>query len=111
MVRITNARFVAGSCRGNKDSKPTLSKLGCCADRFVDQFQLNMTQATIRAIKSGDSMLKASLRVQLFNKERNLNGNLKAITTQIKNVGLTSSILNPSLSPYTVTVTFEFQCM
>ena len=77
---------------------PTLSKLGCCADRFVDQFQLDMTQATIRAIKSGDSMLKASLRVQLFGKKRNLNGNLKAITTQMKNVGLTFSILNPSLS-------------
>ena len=50
---------MAGSCRGNKVSKPTLSKLGCRADRFVHQ--LNMTQATIRAIKSGDSMLKASL--------------------------------------------------
>ena len=80
--------------------KPTLSRLRCCADRFVDQFQLNMTQATIRAIKSGDSMLKASLRVQFFDKERNLNGNLKATTTQIKKVGQTFSIniLNPSLS-------------
>ena len=27
---------MAGSCRANKDSKPTLSKLGCYADRFVD---------------------------------------------------------------------------
>ena len=89
---------MAGSCRGNKDSKPTLSKLGCCADRFVDQFQLNMTQATIRAMKCGDSMLKASLRVQFFDKERNLNGNLKATTAQMKNLGLTFSILNPSLS-------------
>ena len=73
-------------------------KLWSCADRFVDQFQLDMTQATIRAVKSGDSMLKASLRVQLFGKKRNLNGNLKAITTQMKNVGLTFSILNLSLS-------------
>ena len=34
-------------------------------------------------------MLKASLRVHLFGEERNLNGNLKATTTQMKNVGLT----------------------
>ena len=39
---------MAESCLGNKDSKPTLSKLGCYADRFVDQFQLNMTQAKIK---------------------------------------------------------------
>ena len=74
------------------DSKPTLSKLGCCADRFVDQFQLNMTQATIQGVKSGDSMLKASLGVQLFGKERNSIGNLKATTTHMKNIGLTFSI-------------------
>ena len=80
------------------DSKPTLSKLGCCADRFVDQFQLNMTQATIWVIKSGDSMLKASLHFQLFSRERNLNVNFKATTMQMKNVGLTFSIFNPSLS-------------
>ena len=89
------------------DSKPTLSKLGCCADRFVDQFQLNMTQATIRAVKSGDSMLKASLGVQLFGKERNSIGNLKATTTQMKNVGLTFSIYLAN----TETVTFKFQCI
>ena len=35
-------RKLSGRCKGNKDSKPTLSKLGCCADRFVDQFPLNM---------------------------------------------------------------------
>ena len=80
-----------------KTKKPTLSKLGCCADRFFDQSQLNMTQATIQAIKSGDLMLKASLRFQLFVKERNLNRNLKATTTQIRNPSLTFSILNPSL--------------
>ena len=56
-----------------------------------------LTQATMWVIKSGDSMLKASLHVQLLDKERKLNGNLKA-TTQMKNVGLTFSILNPSLS-------------
>ena len=67
-----------------------------------------LTQATMRVIKSEDSMLKASLHVQLLHKERKLNGNLKA-TTQMKNVGLTFSILNPSL--FTLTVTFEFQCM
>ena len=59
---------------------------------------LHMTQATIQAIKSGDSMLKASLRTQLFDKERNFNGNLKPITTQMKNVSLAFSILNPFLS-------------
>ena len=59
---------------------------------------LHMTQATIQAIKSGDSMVKASLRTQLVDKERNFNGNLKPITTQMKNVGLAFSILNPSLS-------------
>ena len=37
-------------------------------------------------------MLKASLGVQLFGKERNSIGNLKATTTQMKNVGLTFSI-------------------
>ena len=97
---------MAGSCQGNKDSKTTLSKLGCRADRFVDQ--LNMTQATIRAMKSGDSMLNASLRVQLFYKERNLNGNLTA-----SDVGLTFSILNPSLSRKhsNCDLYFEFQCM
>ena len=80
-----------------KTKKPTLSKLGRCADRFFDQSQLNMTQATIQAIKSGDLMLKASLRFQLFVKERNLNRNLKATTMQIRNASLTFSILNPSL--------------
>ena len=52
-------------------------------------------------------MLKASLGVQLFGKERNSIGNLKATTTQMKNVGLTFSIYLAN----TETVTFKFQCI
>ena len=56
-------------------------------------------------------MLKAKLRVQLLGEERNLNGNLKATTTQTKNAGQKFSTLNPSLSCEQKIVNFEFRCI